>query len=350
MAAPMNVWMLCTVEAGLDILRTLLARGVRLTGVIGLSARGDRSAVAGFVDLRSENLPEWLQLQFVDDYSIGDADRERLSALDIDVLIVAGWQRLIPGWLIQHCRRGVLGMHGSPAGITGGRGRSPQNWALICGAEGFEMSLFSIDEGVDAGPVIASRRFSYTPHDDIVTSYQKSVLVCAEMLENALADWDAALAGAVPQHAATAAYYPQRLPEDGVLDWRQPAEIIRRQVAALTRPYPGAWSRLGSGTVRFWRARPLGEVPLRDYSEPGQIVQLSSAGSLIVRCGDGCVFVDEYSADEKARTEIRVGAQFDSVDFQVTMSAIVDRHKARRPEQPLSSDVLALLRQHRRSS
>jgi methionyl-tRNA formyltransferase len=48
-------------------------------------------------------------------YSLkSDEDLERLSNKHIDVLIVFGWQRLIPEWLINHCKIGVFGVHGGP--------------------------------------------------------------------------------------------------------------------------------------------------------------------------------------------------------------------------------------------
>ena len=56
---------------------------------------------------------------------------------------------------------GVLGGHGSPDGISGGRGRLPQNWALILGAKRFDLALFKITPGIDDGPIIAKRSFFY---------------------------------------------------------------------------------------------------------------------------------------------------------------------------------------------
>ena len=95
---------------------------------------------------------------------------------------VCGWQRLVPDWLIQQARLGVLGGHGSPDGIAGGRGRSPQNWALLLGCSQFVYALFLITEGVDNGPIISQRTFCYRPYDDIQVSYYRASLAMADML------------------------------------------------------------------------------------------------------------------------------------------------------------------------
>lgn len=341
----MKVYALSAVEAGLDLIRGMQGRGVQLAGVIALSDAAERSAAAGFLDAGSLDEPLGVPVHHVHDYSLrSDADRALLAGLDMDVLVVAGWQRLVPEWLIDHCRLGVLGLHGSPRGITAGRGRSPQNWALICGAPVFEIAVFRIDPGVDSGPVLARRRFTYTAHDDIVSSYQKSMLLSSEMIASVLRNWDEALAIAEPQEDASAAYMPQRIAADGALDWACPAEQVRRQVAALTRPYPGAFCGLAGGKIVIWRARPIGDVELLDRGVPGQVIQIAHGRGFIVRAGDGYLMVDEFEADDIARPGLKVGAVLESVPLHLTIRAVVDRHRARFPRQPISPDVLALLR------
>lgn len=338
----MRVFALSAVEAGHDLIRALAARGVRLDGIIALSAHGNRSEVSGYLDAAPLASLLETEIHYVDGYGLSATeDRRRLEALDIDVLIVAGWQRLIPDWLISHCRLGVLGLHGSARGIHAGRGRSPQNWALITGAEGFEISVFLIDPGVDSGPVLASRRFAYTPYDDIVSSYQKSMLLSATMIAKVVADWDGALSRRAVQEGSTATYLPQRKAEDGAIDWTLDAVSIRRQVAALTRPYPGAFSSRGDHRVMIWGARPLGDLELGKPHQPGEVVHVAGGDRFIVRVGDGYMIVDEFelATDQKP---IAVGDVLASVRFEDTIERIIARHQVRYPDQPLSPDVLEL--------
>ena len=79
-----------------------------------------------------------------------------------------------------------MGAHGSPLGITKGRGRSPQNWALILGLSTFYISIFKIDPGIDSGQIIETRSFTYSDFDDIKTSYYKVCLLTADMIINNL--------------------------------------------------------------------------------------------------------------------------------------------------------------------
>ena len=70
----------------------------------------------------------------------------------------------------------------------------------------------------------------------------------------------------------------QRAPEDGVIDWSQPAAAVDRWVRAQTRPYPGAFSTMGGERVQIWAATPAGPL----VGRPGLV-----AAGAVVACGDG---------------------------------------------------------------
>ena len=179
----MNTYLIGTLDFVKDVVDSLLENGIEVNGVIGLSDREKSDSISGFNFLESYCKQRGLNFIEVSSYTLNDEkDKDVIENLDIDCLIVIGWQRLIPSWLIAHTKKLVIGFHGSPLGITKGRGRSPQNWSLILGCEEFYISIFQIDEGTDSGPVISTRKFVYTQYDDIKTSYYKVGLLTAEMI------------------------------------------------------------------------------------------------------------------------------------------------------------------------
>jgi methionyl-tRNA formyltransferase len=338
----LKVSLLATVQVGADLARILSRRGIKIDAVIGLTEREASDAASGLAYMAPVAAEIGAEFVPVETYNLSlDADRERLLAHDVDILIVYGWQRLVPEWLLAHCGVGAIGSHGSAEGISGGRGRSPQNWALILGSEGFSSSIFFLDAGVDSGPVISSRRFCYEETDDIATSYAKSVLVTADMLVDSLSSPDL-LESRRRQGAqgAEARYLPQRRPEDGAIDWTRSPSELRRFVAALTRPYPGAFSLLPSGRITVWRARPLTLEVLGASEPPGTILFRGHDESLVVRAGCGLLFIDEYQCTGASTEALRPGTRLASVDFTRQMRTIVERHVARYPDQPLNQAVL----------
>lgn len=342
----MKVVALSAVSAGLDLITALSERQCPVDRIVALDSSRDRSNVAGYEHPSNRPRLSGIPVTDVSHYPLGsEQEGDTLRAIEMDVLLVLGWQRLIPQWLIDHADKGVLGMHGSSRGISAGRGRSPQNWALIIGAPEFEIAVFKIDAGVDAGAVLDTRRYLLTDHDDIVSSYRKTVLLGADMIADILADWDARNAAAQTQAEEDSAYLPQRTDADGAIDWAQSCDDICRLVRALTRPYPGAHSSLESSIVRIWRARAIGTLPLKREYPPGTVVDVAGDGTFVVSGGDGYLIVDAHDANGAT---IAPGIRFASVAMADTLAAIAERHVAKLPEQTLSADFLALLERSRR--
>ena len=320
----MNVHFLNTIQSGLDLYE--LVRGdVPVSGFIGLTPDRDVSGISGFASAEATCRRDGLAYHTVRDYALRDpADRALLESLEIDVLVVSGWQRLIPDWLIEHCRIAALGIHGSPFGITRGRGRSPLNWALLMGMDSFEIALFRIDTGVDSGAVLMEERFSLTPSDDIRTAYLKAATTTASMLRRLFREGRIGDAGR-SQNESDAEYLPQRRPEDGAIDWRRTASEIVDFVRALARPYPGAFSEVDGGRLAIWRAVPFPDATFAADAAPGTVVAAFSGGELLVRCGDGCRIVLDHESSSDARS--LVGTTLRSADFHAQMEEIRQRHR-----------------------
>ena len=334
----MNVWIVSATNDGLD-LAALLAPDHRPAGMIGLSERAPDDAISGYVHCEPECRKLGIPFFPVDDYSLrSQNDRDRLSRLDIDVLVVTGWQRLIPQWLIEQCSKLVIGIHGSPWGIARGRGRSPQNWALILGEPHFHLSAFRITPEIDAGAVLASRTFEYTPWDDIKTSHQKVTMLYADMLHELFDKDDAGLETMQEQREEEAAYLPKRTPGDGGIDWTRPAERIHDFVRAQTRPYPGAFTTLQGRKMHIWEAVPISLG--KTNAEPGRVVNVFRSGEALVAAGEGMLLVRDWTSPDGG--EFTQGAVCDSESFAGQMQRIVERHQTAYPDLPVAKEILDL--------
>ncbi|MGB9118386.1 methionyl-tRNA formyltransferase [Bradyrhizobium sp.] len=333
----MSIYALCTIGAGLDV---LCVADVALSGIIGLTPR-DRGgdAISGFVDASEYASLKGVPFIPVETYGLtSESDRKALSALNIDVLIVAGWQRLIPKWLIDSLNIGAIGFHGSANGISGGRGRSPQNWAIMLGAPRFSVSLFLIAPGIDDGPVIATGEYNLTSTDDIADSYRKMAITAGRMLAATLKN-DPHLLKRTEQ-SEDAYYLPQRLPEDGEIDWAREPQQVLSFIRALTRPYPGAFSRVGERVVKVWRGQQY-DLPGLPVAKPGTIRQRFADGALLIACQHGDVLVSDWSSNNSA--DIVGGLVLPSLRFETNIKRIVDRHRMRHPGLPIAKEILACL-------
>lgn len=333
-----RIVVLCTVEAGIDTLVELDRLGVKVHAIVGLApdARA-RTGASGWIDIRPIAERLGIKACLVDTYALDrPSDRRTISALKPDLILVLGWQRLVPAWLIALARSAVLGSHGSCDGITAGRGRSPQNWALMLQAPAFELALFKIAPGIDDGPVIATGKFHYAPQDDIRISYQRASIVLARMIADALAHPE--LPCGEPQSEGKAAYLPQRRAEDGIVDWMLPTATIAAHCRALTQPYPGLRAKAGESSVTLWEMFPFDD----DRSlAPGGIGAVFVDGSFLIGGGDGRLLVRNWSAD--SAWQPRAGALLAGRLWRETVIKIVERHRAKHPDLPVSLRILAFL-------
>lgn len=332
----MKLYSMTTLSTGLDVLEMLKGR---LHGVIGLTKREPGDSISGFTHMEQwckENNVEFIP---VNDYSLkSNEDRKTLLTLDADIILVNGWQRLIPEWLIQHCKLGALGVHGSAYGITKGRGRSPQNWALLMGKQHFSVSLFKIDKGIDSGAVVASKTFDYTEFDDIKTSYYKVNDCVYEMIIDLLNDDTANLNALSVNQEDSPQYLPQRYPEDGAIDWSRASEDIHNFVRALTSPYPCAFSHRSNGEkVSVISGRPYSTTP--NSAENGEIIRIYNGGEVLMSTGNGSYLIDSYEVQGDA---LHQGEKLNSADFTEQLRNIILRHIEKFPNQPIADELLEI--------
>jgi methionyl-tRNA formyltransferase len=332
----MRIVVMCTVTGGVDAVLELSRLGVRPTALVGLAPdKVNHEQVSGWVDIGPVASRVGAEAVYVQSYVLkGERDRAAIEALQPDIVLVTGWQRLIPEWLIALGRYGALGAHGSPDGIDGGRGRSPQNWALLLGCERFDLSVFRITPGVDDGPVLASRTFHYLPGDDIRISHYRASLAMAEMMADALQD-PGTLSQAKPQREA-AFYYPQRKPEDGWVDWNLEADLIARHSRAVTRPYPGLRSECSGTMIRLWECRKFDDQ-VRG-GPPGQVSACFQSGEFLVHTVDGRLLVRDWSAEGDWHP--CPGDILEGRSWRGELAAIVERHQAKYPSQPVTARIM----------
>ena len=343
----MNIYILNTLATGLDAIEMLKGR-IPIKGIIGLSQRERTDSISGYAYLKPycrNNAFDFVEAQ---DYSLKSRDdRENLMSLSIDVLLAFGWQRLIPGWLIDQCRICAIGSHGSAYGISGGRGRSPQNWAILMGKKRFFISLFKIDTGTDSGDIISTRSFDLSIHDDIKTSYYKASLLTADMIAEFVKAPLFSLQNALKQ-SPEGKYLPQRMPEDGEIDWSRSAGEIYDFIRSLTRPYPGAFSIFNNNRITIWRSRPFSDERSVPHAHPGQIIKVFHEDDILIETGCGQLLLEDYIL--KHDIDLQEGMVLPSCDFEAQMRRIIERHQNKYPELILADDILLLARKNERGT
>jgi methionyl-tRNA formyltransferase len=277
---------------GLAALEALLSAGVPIQGVLTL--RPDLAARrSGSADYRPLCQARGVPLHHV--ASINDPDALAiLHQLAPDVVFVIGWHQMVRAPALRLARVGVLGAHAS---LSPRYRSAPVNWALIRGERQTGNRLVWLAEDPAAAEVVDQRAIPITPYDTCASLYEKVGATTREMLLRLMPRLLAGERPGVPQPPVTEAPLPRRRPADGVIDWAQSSAAVYDFIRALTRPYPGAFSRLEGHRWVIWSAALPPGSPYPS-APAGEIVgaarsPVTQACGLVVACGTGAVLLLE---------------------------------------------------------
>lgn len=278
-----------SVESSAVALAALLAEGGDVRGVFGLAETAGRRAT-GY--RRLDEIAAAHSVPYADFAQINDpATVDRIARLTPDLIWIVGLSQLVGPPLREAARLGCIGFH--PTRLPQGRGRAALAWSILADVP-LAATFFLIDDGVDAGPILAQVDIQVTPVDDLPTRYRKVydaipaavAAVCRQIAAGELC--------AVEQDEAAATFLGTRKPADGAIDWREDSAAILRQVRASAAPHPGAWTSCGDTEVRIAECRAVSAR--RFVGVPGRILVIGPAG-FVVATGDGALEVTAFAAD-----------------------------------------------------
>ncbi len=220
-----------------------------------------------------------------------------IRAVNPDLILVIGWSQLCGPEFRALAKIGCVGFH--PSALPRLRGRGVIPWTVLLGERDVGASLFWLGEGADDGPIAAQARYAVDP--DTVTArelYDRALQALTELLPKLLAQIEEGDVPAAPQPETGISICARRRPEDGRIDWTQPAAEIHRLIRAVGPPYPGAFTH-GSDDTELVITEARFSPPKGYYiGLPGQ-VQAVDGHVFTVYCGDGqCLDITGWSGAE----------------------------------------------------
>ncbi len=327
----MRIFVLCATKNGLDLVN-LINKHIKVSGVIGISKKlAISSELADASEYCRKKKIEYIKLN---EYKISNKSRKIFEDLKIELLICISWQRIIPKWLINIPRYGVIGAHGSHDGIINGRGRSPMNWAILLSKKRFYISIFKIDsEEEDNGDIYDTKFFNINAEDNIETIYLKSHFKISEMILKLIEEKYYNKKIKQPKKGE---YLPKITDNDGFIDWNRSADKIIAFIRSKTKPYKGAQTKIKNKLLRIYEAKKI--VLTKKSILPGKIIHKTYNNKLVVSCNRGQLIITEYELMNK-RHKLIEGEIFESINFNDQMGEIISRHKKKYPKKNINKSI-----------
>jgi methionyl-tRNA formyltransferase len=145
---------------------------------------------------------------------------------------------------------GAWGIHASL--LPKYAGGAPLVWAIIEGETQTGVTLFRMESGVDDGDIIEQVSFEIQESENISDIYKKATKASKDILNKVfLPDYKIQFKQQVKSEIRI---YPQRSPEDGIINWEWDTKRIKDFIRAQTKPYPGAWFEINGKKIIIWDA------------------------------------------------------------------------------------------------
>ncbi len=219
----------------------------------------------------------------------------RVAAWQPDFIFSFYYRKILSKEILALARRGALNLHGSL--LPKYRGRCPVNWVLIHGERETGVTLHYMEERPDRGDIVAQRAVPITDEDTALTVFGKLTDAAAGLMRDIYPQLRAGTAPRIPQNHAAATYFGGRRPDDGQIDWTQPARTVFNLVRAVTHPYPGAFTFCAGRKLYVWAAT-LAE-PGTQRKDPAGTV-LATTPYLEVETANGPIRLTRVQAESEA--------------------------------------------------
>ncbi|MFZ0951338.1 MAG: methionyl-tRNA formyltransferase [Candidatus Sulfotelmatobacter sp.] len=183
-----------------------------------------------------------------------EAFRAQLTTLKPDAIIVVGYGRIIPQWMLDLPPLGNINLHASL--LPKYRGAAPIQWAIARGETVTGVTTMKIDAGLDTGDILQQQEIPITSNDTAETLAPKLASVGAELMVETLRGLQAGSIHPRPQDQTLATLAPILKKGDGLIDFSCPATEILNRMRGF-QPWPGACTKFRGKNLQVWKASAL---------------------------------------------------------------------------------------------
>ena len=303
MSRELRIIYMGTPQFAVEPLRAMIHAGYNVLAVITApdkpAGRGQKIHYSAVKEFAIENNIRILQPEKLKDPGF----IHELKSLNANLQVVVAF-RMLPEVVWQMPEYGTLNLHASL--LPQYRGAAPINHAIINGETETGLTTFFIEQEIDTGNIILSRKLPILPSDDAGLLHDKLMVAGGDiMLEtlklietgNIIAQrQENILPGKTVLNPA-----PKIFKNDCRINWADPCLKIHNRVRGLS-PFPGAFSFLVTDNEIIKQVKIFGTTfQLTGTSGlPGTIIT-DNKNSFSVITGDGIIRIEELQLEGKKR-------------------------------------------------
>jgi methionyl-tRNA formyltransferase len=217
-------------------------------------------------------------IPFIETDNVNTAEQvEKIASYEPDLIVVIAFGQKIGNELIKLPPKGTINVHASL--LPKCRGAAPINWTIINGETETGISIITLAEKMDAGPILAQTKTEILPDETAGQLHDRLAKMAAPLLLETISKIKDGSVIYTEQDHSKATLAPKLKKSDGFLDFNEPAELLQRKTLGLW-PWPGASAIYSSKKTA---------KPLRATIAMAQIVETSNPTHLPAGTLDICL-------------------------------------------------------------
>ena len=221
---------------------------------------------------------------------------EKIRSFNPKLFVVADYGKILPPSILKLPLVFPLGIH--PALLPHYRGAAPIDRTLMAGETETGVTIFTINEEVDAGDIILQEKLTILESDNVFTLMeklaQKGALLLIETMEKIKRN-DYTLN---PQDLSLVSFAPKLKKEDGQIVWNKDAVMVWNLIRA-TLGWPSAYTYYQGKLIKILEAEALDE---ETDQAPSTIARVDKEG-IYVATAKGVLKIKKLKPEGKAEMD-----------------------------------------------
>ena len=210
--------------------------------------------------------------------------------------VVIDYGLIIPESVINYFPLGIVNSHFSL--LPELRGPDPITFAILKGLPATGVSLMLIDAGIDTGELLAQKSLPIDAGTTAPSLTDQLINLSDRLLTDTLPKYAANAIKPYPQDVRIEPTFTRKLTkEDGLIDWKKPAEIIEREIRAYI-DWPKSYTQINGLDIIVTMAKVLDQ-----QGKPGSYH--ADKDSLVFYCGRDALSVETLKPAGKKEMPVK---------------------------------------------
>ena len=251
----------------------------------------------------------------------------KIEVVKMDNLDGNGWERVCKSdiqislgspWIFRekHIKMAPMLVHSHSTDLPRYRGGASMSWMIMSRQRGSAITLFKMNEGIDAGELIIKEKFMFpsnlrTPKDYMDYTNEKLTNTLKTFINKRLRSKMSRELKLKEQNEKESSYFPRLSTKiHGWIDWNWDGEDIESFVNAFSDPYDGAKTRITRNENMIIYLKKVSCIKNRERFHPfiSGIIYRKYENKLYVACREKTIIVEKYKIEyDDKKTSILLG-------------------------------------------